>query len=305
MQNILIGSSKTDVYKNVSIKGLSACFHINGVTNNVGATGNPLTLVQMQVSVNLIRNKVNVPIFNGNLRDLVAGTNYGKQGFKAFATDIMTFAKPVLVAGVSNKEQFVVPFTIPFDAVINLKGDDRLEYMLAFTTGSGNTTYVDATSFVTIDCIQGVGLEYGTPRFSVDPIAVSSSSYSNTLNENASRIVYLNFDKLSYLSANSTLTNINLNSDKFASNLNTDQITALNQSNGGLLTTNYEPFQSTEIYSGLALSNVQLSCVFNSSNITANQNVIFVKYYDTSKWLLDRANMASAKHDIENRSLFQ
>lgn len=186
---------------------------------------------------------------------------------------------------------------LDFGSVINLRGDDSLVCEIRVQSDAINSNYDYPTAYIEADVIEGVGLQYITPKFSTFAINGGESKFSHSLGENVTAVTLQNISSNPTQSYNDTpWQNARLFSDRYNVNDDWGQLwSRRNQYFDGYFDRHQSFVLSLETTDD---TQVQLD-LFPSNNVT-NENYLCFTSYDTSEKLVLDASRRSKKHEAKS-----
>jgi len=251
---------------------------------------------QCIVDINLQQNGVKTTIYSGPLGLAHEESNW--LGLKWNYVRTLTRDSHVLLAhGAANKPINLIPLYIDFGTVINLDGDDYLTVdVRTETTMMPASSVADpATSYVVVDGLEGIGLQYITPKITVETIQAAEGTWKRNLGDNVMSCIFINKDKNTVLTADSVISIAALTSDR----LNySDSKLRLIQKRAAMFPniTDSDARGNSFMLIGQEVDKALLSLTLTSANVTAAKNFVVYRSFETNAATVRKAEGKSQKH---------
>ena len=291
------GQIDTFVVTNANVSGLDFSGVLVGGANNHNAV---VDYKKCTISAVLHRNGGQCSIVQGNLFSLLKAQYFYDDRYEQLDPVAYNAATPhgdVLVAkGGSVKGSTVHTLQLNFSGIINLRGSDRLEVEMQWSQQASTATAasLDATSYLTIDFIPGIGLEYFTPTIKTYAVQDGQNEWTRGLGNNLQALHFINADKTNTLTANQVVEVCQFKSDKLSYSKNYQQLLA---ERNGQSEKNLERFQSFALYAGNnELDKAALELRLNDGNVTAGNNYIVVRTFKVQRQVVAKARAKSRRH---------
>lgn len=276
---------------------------------NVGQTVNVKFALQKTIlKVTLHRNGTEKVLMNDTLLPLVIESAYG---IGAFAyTQGQGVSDYISLDGAAQNPLKLLPLIIDFGGVINVKADDVLTVELICNAETfqhpttSNTVNVDlGACYIQVDEIEGIGLEYRTPRIMTKAISSGESRVALSLGDNVERISFINIlSSGSYDIAESPLEAMSLQSDKVGFSDNLKEMIAKRTRLFTSPSLAQERNHSFLIHSGTELDGVNIDFTFTPSKVLSGENYVVYRTFDTSISLIQKAQKRASKHQAYDLS---
>lgn len=285
------GSIDTLVVTNQNVTGLDFSGILVGGTNNNYAAPDFSKCI---VSAVLHRNGTQQSIVQGNLEALLKAQYFFDDRFETLTQTTGSAGGDIVVTkSASVKGQTLHTLQLNIGGIINLKGSDRLEVELQWTQAAASGS-LDGTSYLTIDTIEGIGLEYFTPQVKTYAVQAGQNEWTRGLGNNVQSVHFLNFDKSDTLTTNNVVEVAQFKSDKLNYSKNTQQLIA---ERNGQSEQNLSRYQSFALYAGAhELDGAAIELRLADSNVTAGNNYIVVRTFKVHKQVVAKARAKSRKH---------
>lgn len=294
MKSIISNSSGNIVKESGSYKGVLLTVLCVG-TANTAFTGAMIAPEKSVLKVVRTRNRKETVICEKNIRDLI----YTASIEKPVAEYLLDNTKHILTKahGVGIKPTATIPLFFDFGTVLNIKPGDKLTAELQIIDGF-YTSQMDSTSQINFDLIEGIGIETYTPVFKSRTIDAAAESPSENLGSNIHRIVLLNLDKDTLLTADQVWNSLTLSSDKVNFTDQHAELKARNQAHYPTSAAAELRFQKFLLHDDeVELDNVTISGSTTSANVTNSKNLILWRTYVSDAELVGRAIATSEKHE--------
>lgn len=290
---------------NSTIKGVLISGQFNHTTDNTDFSDSLLTLESIQCKGKLTRHGKEFTLFSMSLRELLFISNWRKDLFRQFSVSQYSTAQILVAKGVATKQSINVPYYIDFGGFINLKNDDKFEFIMDIPNGSYNLNINTTTSQLQVDFEYGIGIEVATPYYTTSQIIAASENWPYDLKPKTDFVLFANYDKTDYLTASQVVSSLDFKSDVKSYSRQINQM-SLDQQLGGYrpTTPNYEAYQSLEIYDGPCIQSGRVNLTLNSGNVVASKNVIISRYFYSDEYLINRASQIQSKIDVKQAVLY-
>ena len=286
---IAIGEKKSLTFSSTDVRGITLNSYNFQGTSTGGGDPNIYTIDWSKVYINITlrQNGVSKTICATAVKPLAQHLNYFNGTWDSCAN-----AQNAATLSLDQNGNRIQGCPLDFGCVINLRGDDSLvvEVRLQSDCISNN---VSGTSYVEADVIEGVGLQYSTPRFSTFAINGGESKFSHSIGDNACLVSLQNIaSQPSETADQSPWQNARLFSDRY--NVNDDI---------GQLATKRVSMFPTEVYrnqsfvlSAETTDSTQVQLDLFPTNNRTNENYLCYTTYDTDAKLVATAERRAKKH---------
>ena len=185
---------------------------------------------------------------------------------------------------------------LDFGSVINLRGDDSLVCEIRVQSDAVSSAVNPSTAYVEADVIEGVGLQYITPKFETFAINGGESKFSHSLGANVTAVTLQNIASRPQISfETSPWQNARLFSDRYNVNDDWGQLwSRRNQYFDG----DFYRYQSF-VLSLETTDDTQVQLDLFPSNNTTNENYLCYTSYETCEKLVVEASRRSKKHEAK------
>jgi hypothetical protein len=280
----------------LSLKAVSKL--VSGQTESV-----KFNLSKTIIKIILFREGRERVLMNDTLLPLVIESAY-RNGTFAF-TQGQGVSDYINLDGAAQNPYKMLPLLIDFGSVINIKGDDQLICELIVNAEtfihptSQNTVNVDlGASYIQMDEIEGIGLEYRTPRIITKAISSGESRVTLSLGDNIERLSFINtLTSGTYAIQDSPLNAVSLSSDKLQYSDNLVEMIAKRAQRFQSPALSAERNHSFILHEGTELDSVNLDLTFTPAKVLAGENYIVYRAFDTSVALISRAQSRAEKHE--------
>ena len=302
-QQIKFGETQTIQINKGSVCGTYITFYIQHNSTNTAFAADFIDPLLIQLKLTLNRDNKDVVLYNGSLRDWFAYSVYNTYKWAQILTNgQVTTSRVFLAPAVGVKEIRTIGFETALPGPVTMFGGDSLTFQVNLPTSAAASTVDTSISYGYIDFLECVGVEEGIPIVNVMTMQGAVASQTVPCGDFVKRIMFLNYNKQSYLSADRVLTDMSLSSDKFSKS---NEITQLIDSSLMIQypepASTFEPYQSYLIYNGnMWLNNSKVDLTFNSTNVTASQNVLIWGQIILSKDTVERAEQRRKRHQSHN-----
>jgi hypothetical protein len=295
MINILPSRTEKQSFKNCSLSGFSMPLSITHASTNTAFASGIWVPNLFTVRATLKRWGKETILFSDNLENVLTTTeifNPVYEYLKDTSKNITTLA-----AGVGVYATGIIPLELNFGSVINLMGDDELVVEVTANPGAFSTTLANQnSSFMTLDKKDAIGIEYFTPKVRSEVIPTSAANYGSDLGDNVTRVVLLQLDKTTRLTADQVATSFNFVSDRKNSIDTVAEVYARNNALYADAADAAVRLQTLVLHDGAEVDRCRVDFTFNGANVTASKNFIGSISFETSQMLLARAYGLSDKH---------
>lgn len=273
-------------------------------THTTAATAFSAALIDLEnvtIDVELERNGQLHKVYKGIALPLLMASTYQTASFEQIVSGTVLVE---LAQDTGVKEIASQLFDIDFGGILNLDGDDKLTIEVAVDSAAAGTGVDTSASDITIEVIEGIGYEIGTPQIIVKNIPASVSDETYSLGDDVQAIYFINTDKTNNLSANRVLSRLTLDSDKVK----------IKQDIDGLVSDRLELFptitaanlrnNSFPIHMGAELDSCSVDLTFTAANVTASKNfLVVVKSLATFETVSKVQNMQRKHNAIARKKL--
>lgn len=300
--NISHGVRHTERVQNSTVKGIAFLARIIAANVNVDLSGQntPLTTV-----IDLSKIKIKVTLERDNQRKTICDSDARILGmdsklFDALFEYVMPAANQkditLLAHGAAAKNQIVIPFAVDFGTVINVKNSDILTLDINVQNGTFGTAVDGTVSYIQAKVIEGIGLEFVTPKIEVYPVKAAEANMKVYLGNNVVSVSYINTVETGQLDADLVLTDVKLDTDRLSFAKDYYELAAerADLTEGGVTNSEYRG-QSLQIHAG-EVDDAKLELTFNSANVDSNVNFIVVRSFDGEAATYNNAVAKQRKH---------
>lgn len=306
-KTITIGQVQTDTVNSRTIKGIKIHAYLQHIAVNTAFISTDFNWQNMVIKLTLKRGGKDYIIFNDNVRNLGAFTNYFSALFRG-AKDFSTTMIILQAASAGAKQIVEAVMYIDLAGFINLRGDDNLliEYNASAAMVSVNVD--QSVSYIYGDWDDGIGLEYCTPKIEFYTLQQGQQNQTKSVGDNVMRMCLLNYDQPTQLYANRIVDNYSIMSDKikFTNNyyqlLDDQQRMFVNAPEASLRLQSFcfyenqlNPFSNFES-PGVEIDQTAIQLNLIAANVTATNNVLGWSSYFTDARLLGLARERSGNH---------
>ena len=228
-------------------------------------------------------------LFSGSLAPLCAESNFQNETFGAGGGYNIIKAKAASVKG-----EHLYYNSVDFGGTINLSGRDKITVEVRLHSDIfANGTYTDATnSYMSVDAVEGIGLQYVTPSIKVITIGAGEGSFRHTLGDNVTGISLLHMGTNTI--ASPVWQSVRLYSDRY--DVNDDYNTLLgNRKRQMPGSTSDSRGQCFNILSR-EVDKCRVELDLNPTQVSASENVIVYRQYETGRKLVAKASAKKQKH---------
>jgi hypothetical protein len=292
---VQIGEKKSLSFQSADIRGIDLVSYNTYGSSSGGGDGNVDGIDWNRVYVNITLNQDgrSTTICATTVKPLAQHLNYMSSGWD-YCSNQQT---SILYSGSGGEagDVQIANARVDFGCVLNLRGDDSLvvEVRVQSDCINGNWT---TDSYIEVDSIEGVGLQYTTPQFHTFAINGGESKFSHSIGDNCTAVSLQNISTNptgDY--SNSPWQNARVFSDRY--NINDDW--------GQLWSKRTTMFQTdavaTERHQSFCLStettdNTQVQLDLFPSNNNTNENYLCYSTFFTNKKLVAKASKRAEKH---------
>lgn len=300
MKSIVYGGTDSITATTGSFKGVSLTTILTNGTANTAFTGDVVDMTNANLRVIWSDGKKERVICNDNLRNLLATSQIESPAFEYVIDQSKIIS--TLAAGIGVKATAIRPLVFDFGEVVTVPRGGSLYVEVSVSNSYYTSQCEAATSKLQFDTMEGIGNMTVIPEFRSKIINAAVTNPSENLGDNVTKLVVVNYDKTSFLTADNVFNTLMVTSDKVK----------INDTFSDLVGRNEEQFSSqadAQIRkqcwllhnSGVELDNVVVDGVTNSSNVTASKNFILWKTYFTDTAIVSQAVARKEKH--ENKAL--
>lgn len=295
-----LGEKKSLTFASTDVRGISLVSYFTRLqgggdgTPVGGGTGDPnvIGIDWSRVYINIVLNQggKSTQICATTVKPLAQHLNFLNKGFD-FCANYQTAQQYDSSTGTDIGDA-----TLDFGSVINLRGDDSLVCEIRVQSDAISSNYSAQTAYVEADVIEGVGLQYITPKFETFAINGGESKFSHSLGENVTAVSLQNISSSPTADYNSSpWQNARLFSDRYNVNDDWGQLwSRRNQYFDGDFYRNQSFILSLETTDD---TQVQLD-LFPTNNLT-NDNYLCYSSYETSQKIVVEASRRSKKHEAK------
>lgn len=188
-------------------------------------------------------------------------------------------------------------YDINFGGIFNLDGDEKLNIEIDVPSAAAGTGVDTALSGITLEVIEGIGYEIGTPQIIVKNIQASLSEETYSLGSDVQSIYFINTDKTTNLSADRVIDRLTIESDKVKIKVDSD----------GLISDRLELFPTIAqanlrnnnfvLHSGAELDDCKIDLTFNSANVNASKNYLVIVKNIATVQTVAKVQALQTKHE--------
>lgn len=309
MIQVNFGSSKSQDWSGVNVRGVTLALQLQHTTANTAFAANPVdwSLVNLQV---VLKRKTGEHIVVGD----VALPHVLESGFFSGEFNqnlqIGTFEATVLVAAAMAVDEVIeISANIKFDEIINVGADEILYVYLNLAAGAFGATVDQAASTGYFDIIEGVGMGWSLPMLRAQSVEASVSQGSYSSGDGVKRVTFINTNRAGVTEALNVITQVNMRSDKLNLNDNYLEIVSKRLEAFVSLTEANRRFQSFVLYdeklynkSGMPvrLDKVVTDLNFDQTLVTASKNWVHTRSLKNDAIAAQRAAMKFPGQRQEN-----
>ncbi len=290
------GETKTFEFSNVSISGISLDSFIQHTTANTAfVAGDGFDYNNIDVNIQLHRNGRKHEIFHDNVLPALLASNFHKSTFQYLYNKSGNPVGTVTLAAASGvDETAIVPAKLDFGGVVNLKGSDKIT--VEVRVGDSVLTNADSsTSYITIDYIPGVGLEWETPVIKVVTVDDSQKKQTHSFGMNVTELTFINLDKTSNLVADQVIDNIDLDSDRLSLDLTDKELHAIRDTEFQAKGVGQERCQCFSLLRG-EVDECQIVVDYDTANLNGSKNFWVARSFVHDPIAIKRSEKSYAKH---------
>ena len=270
---INFGSSANFSVQNSNVAALR--LNVNA-THTTAATAFSAALIDLEdvtIDIELERNGQIHKVYKGIALPLLMASTYQSAAFEQIVsgTVLVDLAQDTGVKEIASQL-----FDIDFGGILNLDGDDKLTIEVSVDSAAAGTGVDTAASDITIEVIEGIGYEVGTPQIIVKNIPASVSDETYSLGDDVQAIYFINTDKTNNLSANRVLSRLTLDSDKVKVKQDVDGLVSDRLEMFPTITAANLRNNSFPIHLGTELDSCSIDLTFTAANVTASKNFLVV-----------------------------
>ena len=184
------GQVDTFVIQNANVSGIDFSGVLEGYANNAYGVAD---FSKVLINAVLHRGGSQMSVVQGNLLSLLKAQYFfdDRYNFDSTTTTSLASSHDLIVAKTSSvKGKALVPLQLNLSGILNLKGRDRLEVEMQWTQQAASGG-VSADSYLSIDYIDGVGLEYFTPTIKTYAVQDGQNEWTRSLGNNVQSCHFL------------------------------------------------------------------------------------------------------------------
>ncbi len=292
---VQIGEKKSLSFQSADIRGVDlVSYNIMGSSSASGdenVTGIDWNRVYVNITLN--QDGRSTTICATTVKPLAQHLNFLQSGWDYCANQQQAFHYSG--SGGDAGSIYVANARLDFGCVINLRGDDSLVVEVRVQNDCINTQYT-TDSYIEVDAMEGVGLQYTTPQFHTFAINGGESKFSHSIGDNCTAISLQNISTSpTTLYTDSPWQNARVFSDRYNVNDDFGQLwskrTSLFQTDAVTSERKQSFVLSTE-----TTDNTQVQLDLFPSNNTTNENYLCYSTFFTNKKLVSKASSRAEKH---------
>jgi hypothetical protein len=211
-----LGEKKSLTFKSTDIRGVDlVSYNVQDNTGEGRGQGDPnvegIDWSRVYINITLNQGGHSHTIAATSVKPLAQHLNYLSNEFRYCANEQMVsdYDGDTKIGGA----------TLDFGGVINLRGEDSLVVEIRVQSDCVNTNWSTTASYIEMDGLEGVGLQYTTPIFKTFAINGGESKFSHSIGENTTAVSIQNISSSpSTDKAYSPWQNARLFSDRFNTN---------------------------------------------------------------------------------------
>jgi len=293
--------SISDTIAGVSVSGVNGYVKLIAVAVNTPFAGALIDFDQIQIDIKLHRKGTQETIYQGAMGPVIKASEFLNSIFPMVqdTSDITIITS----AAAAVKEIAIKPWRIDFGGPINLGQGDKIE----FSVSNANSSVLDATqvdtssSLFVMEFQRVIGVEWFVPKIRTQVVQVNSDSFSKTIGDNVTKLLFINSDKSSVLISSEVLTAVTLSSDKYQEIWDYPRLLAERNEMFETEASSTARAQCFLLFEDrVDLDNTQISASMLSANVNANKNW-FVWYTGEFKQdVTERAIQRVENHNVKN-----
>lgn len=249
-----------------------------------------LDLSKVNIKAILRRNKADTIVMQDNLDILARESMY----FHSIEP-LTTFTAYMEKTPYPNRS-FYLPLFLDLGSVINLTGDDELNFEVNAVAGWYGTNTDASNCVLDFQWRDAIGVEDAIPVIRSRYIQGGATVVNEHLGDNVLSITYVNTHIQNFLSASAPINTLSIVSDKYQINDTYDRMIArrctqfdsVEDANNRLNTFSYKP--DTEI------DDCRINITLNGANILQGKNAIVWRTYELDQYTYNRAINMDEKH---------
>lgn len=242
----------------------------------------------VDVSCVLYQGGKETTIFSGSLKPLAMAST--------FLTSSWPYANGTasIVLSTGATATSLQPVSIDFGGVINLKEGDKMTVEARVNTGFVGTNQNASTSNLTVSALEGIGLQWVTPKIQYQTIGQGESNFRQNIGDNCTSIHYVNTDTTSDVTSAQPISNLRLFSDRYNVNDSNSQLLSKKylQFNGAYLVARFNNYQILT----QEVDDCRLELDLVPANVSTGQNYIVWRTFETSEKQVTKAKKSRSKH---------
>lgn len=252
----------------------------------------------VDVSIVLYQGGSETTICSGSLLPLVMASGFKTTQFScANSTSGLT-----ILGGSGATLSSLQPTSIDFGGVINLRGSDKMTVEVRCNTGFVSATATkrqNTSSNMTISALEGIGLQWVTPKIQYQTIGNGESNFRQNIGDNCTSIHFINTNITSTSSVNQPISNLRLFSDRFNVNDSNNQLLSKRSSQFATVGAVANRFSSFEVLDR-EVDDCRVELDLVPANVLTGENYVVWRTFETGTSQVKRAKSSRAKHQAKS-----
>jgi len=212
-------SSANFTVQNSNVDALRLNINATHTTNNTAFSASLVDLSEITIDVEKELNGVVHKVYKGIALPFLMASSYMNASYEQIASGTVL----VEVAQASSVKMVASQiFDINFGGIFNLHGDEKLNIEIDVPSASAGTGVDTGASGITLEVIEGIGYEVGTPQIIIKNIQASLSEETYSLGSDVQSIYFINTDKTTNLAADRVIDRLTIESDKVKIKVDSD-----------------------------------------------------------------------------------
>lgn len=271
----IIQVSNQDDYsvRNTTVSGFNTTLYATASAVNNALVLSDFNLDNIVVTVKLNRMGKQFILAQGSIFALSIVSNFETTALTNLRSNTFIVLQSQAVA---VKNIIEIPLAVDFRSPINLRGSDYLTISVNFASSAigTNVSSVSNETYIRVEEINTVGLEYFTPSYNVTTIESGQATPKYFLGDSIQDVYFVNTDKLSILYADRVIDSYDIQSN--ICTLSTTYFTMLAQRRRVNVGNNVDfQFQTFKLMSSdVPCKNVSINMNLISSNVATGKNYL-------------------------------
>lgn len=295
---INFGSSANFTVQNSNVNAIRLNFNATHTTAATAFSASLVDLSEVTLDIEKEVNGTTHKVYKGIALPVLMASTFMTASYEQIVSGTVLVDR-VQDTGVKEIASQIYDFN--FGGIFNLDGDEKLNIEVEVPSSSAGTGVDTSASSISIEVIEGIGYEIGTPQIIVKNIQASISEETISLGSDVQSLFFINTDKTTNLSTDRVIDRLTIESDKVKIKEDVD----------GLVSDRLEMFPTIAqanlrnnnfaVHVGEELDDCKVDLTFNASNVSASSNYLVVVKNIATAQTVSKVSAMQRKHQATQR----